>query len=405
MKNLNRWVYAIIGVVIFLLIGMIYAWSVLSTPIAAEFTQWNKSQLSLTFTITMMMFCAGSMIAGFTSKKIKSKYFVWIAAVMLLAGFWLTSEIQSLGMLYFGFGILSGLAGGMAYNTVLSTVSAWFTDKQGMISGILLMGFGISAFIIGKIYTGFTPDYIGGWRISFKVLAILAFVVLLICGIFFKKPDADFVVPAPRSSKKVVREPASDISTGQMLKQKAFWLYFAWAILVSVAGLAMVSQASGIAWQVSPDVNAGTIATIVGLISIFNGIGRVIFGSLFDKFGFRFTMLIDSILFAAATLILIAALISGQFLFISIGFIIGGLAYGGVTPTNSAIINDFFGRTYYAMNLPIINASLMIASFGSTIAGKLYDGSGSYMSTVIMMLGVVIVGFIAFLGIRRPVEK
>ena len=41
MKHLNRWVFAIAGVVILLFAGLVYAWSVLSGPIAAEFTQWT----------------------------------------------------------------------------------------------------------------------------------------------------------------------------------------------------------------------------------------------------------------------------------------------------------------------------------------------------------------------------
>ena len=101
-------------------------------------------------------------------------------------------------------------------------------------------------------------------------------------------------------------------------------------------------------------------------------------------------------------MILILALTTGQFLFIILGFVVGGFAYGGVTPTNSAIISDFFGRTNYPMNFSLINTNLIIASFASTIAGKLYDASQSYMSTIFMIIGLTVVGFVVFLGIRRP---
>ena len=96
---------------------------------------------------------------------------------------------------------------------------------------------------------------------------------------------------------------------------------------------------------------------------------------------------------------------TGNFVLLVIGFVFGGLAYGAVTPTNSAIISDFFGRSHYAMNLSVINVTLMIASFGSTVAGKLYDSSGSYYSTIFMMLVVTIVGGLISLRIRRPGEK
>lgn len=144
---------------------------------------------------------------------------------------------------------------------------------------------------------------------------------------------------------------------------------------------------------------------MVGLISILNGIGRLIFGAVFDKKGYRLTMIVVMVIFVAAALCLILALMSGQFLLIILGFMIGGLAYGGVMPTNSAIISDFFGRTNYAMNYSLINTNLIIASVASTIAGRLYDISQSYMSTMVMLLCLIIAGYVAFFGVRRPQPK
>ncbi|MCR5082803.1 MAG: MFS transporter, partial [Parasporobacterium sp.] len=373
MTKLNRWVYGIVGVIICLCVGLVYAWSVMANPIAAEFSDWTKAELSLTFTLTMMMFCVGGLIAGFLNKKIKARFFIWISAILMFFGFLISANITSIGMLYFGFGILGGLAAGFAYSAVMGTVCAWFPDKQGLISGILLMGFGISSFLVGKLYAAYTPDYIGGWRDSFKFIAIVLLIVLAVCGIFIKKPGDDFKAPTPANSKKTVREPAEEIGTATMLKRPAFWLYYIWAVLISAAGLIIVSQASGIASQVGPEVAAGSIATVVGLISIFNGIGRVFFGALFDKAGYRFTMILDMIIFAVAGVIIIFALTTGYFALIVVGFIVAGIGYGGVTPTNSAIISDFFGRKNFAMNFPVINTNLLFASFGSTIAGKLYD--------------------------------
>ena len=83
MKQLNRWVYAIVGVIVLLFAGLVYAWSVLSTPIAAEFTSWTKAQLSLTFTIVMILFCIGSLLCGLLSGKLSAKMSVRIGAVLV----------------------------------------------------------------------------------------------------------------------------------------------------------------------------------------------------------------------------------------------------------------------------------------------------------------------------------
>ena len=406
MKNLNRWVYAIAGVVVLLMAGLIYAWSVMSQPIASARPDWTAAQLSLTFTLVMAFFCAGSLIAGILSKKVNPKIYVILSGVLLLAGFMVASLTkESPAMLYLGFGVLCGLGSGFAYNAVMGTICAWFPDKQGLISGILLMGFGLSSFIIGKVYAAVTPSNgTDNWCSTFRIIGIIIFVVMIVASFFFVKPGADFAPPAPKKAK-AVREPACDVNTAKMVKIPSFWLMYIWAIMVSAAGLALVGQASGIASQVGTEVAQGTIATVVGLISILNGIGRLIFGAVFDKKGYRLTMIVVMVIFVAAALCLILALMSGQFLLIILGFMIGGLAYGGVMPTNSAIISDFFGRTNYAMNYSLINTNLIIASVASTIAGRLYDISQSYMSTMVMLLCLIIVGFAVFFGVRRPQSK
>ena len=81
---------------------------------------------------------------------------------------------------------------------------------------------------------------------------------------------------------------------------------------------------------------------------------------------------------------------------------VSGLAYGGVTPMNSAFIGAFFGMKNYPVNYPIINMNLLVASFGGTIAGALYDSSQSYLSTFMIMLAGVIVATISSVLIKRP---
>ncbi len=407
MKSLNRWVYAIIGVIVLLLAGLVYAWSVMSKSIGASRPDWTAAQLSVTFTLVMAFFCIGCLVAGIMAKKVSPKIYVLTSGILFLIGFMVASTTGATPvMLYLGFGVLCGLGAGFAYNAVMSTMSQWFPDKQGLISGVLLMGFGLSSFIIGKVFAAVTPsDGTDAWQTTYRILGVIIVIVMAICCFFFVKPGPGYNPGGASAAKKEVRQPACEVNTGQMVKKPTFWFYYLWAIFVSAAGLALVSQASGIATQVGTTVSDGNIATVVGLISIFNGIGRVIFGALFDKMGYRFTMLLDMIIFFVAAFILIMALSTGAFLFIIVGFVVGGLAYGGVTPTNSAIISDFFGRENYSMNFSLINTNLLIASFASTIAGKLYDASGSYLTTIFMMIIVTVVGLVLSFGVRRPKAK
>ena len=399
MKHLNRWVYAIVGVIVLLFAGLVYAWSVLSTPIAVEFADWSKAQLSMTFTIVMIMFCIGSLLCGLLTGKLSAKMAVRIGAVLFLLGFFLASRTQSLAMLYIGFGVLCGLSSGLCYNAVMSTMVRWFPDRPGLISGVLLMGFGGGSFIIGKLYQAWTPVEIGGWRASFLVMGIIIFVVLAICSFFFVAPGADFVAPAAKNSKAAVKIAGKEYKPLEMVKKPSFWLYYVWAIALSAAGLALISQASGVVWEASASQTAGAVATIVGLISICNALGRVLFGGMYDKYGRSLSMQLVNILFIITSGVLILALAAKSVVVVIIGFILGGLAYSGITPTNSAFCRAYFGPVNYPVNFSLINSNLIFASFGSTVSGALFDASGSYNVTFFLIIGLAVVGILCSLAI------
>lgn len=399
--KLNRYVYAIAGVLILLFSGVVYAWSVISTPIAKEFTQWTSAQLSLTFTLCMVFFCLGGFLSGLTAGKVKVKPKLYLSALLFVIGFFIASKAQSLPTLYIGYGIICGLASGLVYNTVLSVISRWFPDKQGFISGFLLMGFGLGSMIIGSIFTSVTPDATGSWRRTFLAFGVIVAFVIIAGSFFIVKPQDEDVAEYKSQLSKAASGSDICFTPIQMVKSSSFWLFFLWATFLSATGLALISQATPFARQLSPHTDMSVIAFVVGLISIFNGIGRVLFGYLFDRLGRRRTMNIVTVMFILCCMVLSASIMLSSFSLAVAGFIGTGFCYGGITPTNSAFASIFFGSRYYPINYSIINLNLIIASTGSTIAGSLYDTSGSYMSTFLLMAGVSIAALIISLFIRE----
>lgn len=404
MEN-KRWLYAGVGTIVLLFAGLVYAWSVISSPIAAYFPEWTKAALSMTFTICMSSFCIGGLVGGLSQKKINVKMNMIISGILFCAGFMIASRAETITTLYLGYGVMGGFASGFVYNGVMSCMTKWFKDKPGLISGVLLMGFGFGSFIIGKVYQAVTPAGVGvdAWRTTFFYFAIILVAVLVIGALIIKAPGADYVTPAPKEKKvKAVKEEGIEVGPAGMLKRVSFYLYFVWAILLTAAGLILLSQASGIVLEVNPTINPASIATVVGLISIANGIGRLITGVLFDNLGRRKTMFVVDFVWVIAIAILIAAIVTKSFPLVILAFVVSGLAYSGVTPMNSAFIGAFYGMKNYPVNYPIVNMNLLIASFGSTISGALFDATGSYMSTMFLMLGAVLVATVISIFIKRP---
>lgn len=89
----KRWLYLVLGTIVMLVVGVIYAWSILKIPLADEF-QWGVSQLALNFTITMCFFCLGNLAGSRLQQYLGARKTLFIAAIAILLGFFLTSRSQ-----------------------------------------------------------------------------------------------------------------------------------------------------------------------------------------------------------------------------------------------------------------------------------------------------------------------
>ena len=187
-SNLSlRWFYLTLGVIAMLFAGVLYAWSILKAPLATEFL-WSTSELALNYTLAMSFFCIGGLLGAAISKRLGSRIALICAGILAASGFILVATLHtsSVVLLYICYGILAGTGIGIAYNVIISTVSAWFPDKKGLCSGCLMMGFGASALILGNIANGlFQSNF--GWRSTYILLGIFLGIVLLLAGIFLQK--------------------------------------------------------------------------------------------------------------------------------------------------------------------------------------------------------------------------
>jgi len=419
-KTLPRSIYAVMGVLVLLFAGLVYAWTTFSKPLV---NIWSQDALTWTSTIVMAFFCLGGFLGGQMQKRgLSVKLNLVISAILMIAGFLISGLIgnltESIIVIYLGFGLLGGMGAGLAYNAVLSAVSGWFPDKQGLISGVLLMGFGISAFLMGLLYASNVDQMNGNggipWYICFLAIGAGCFIFIMLGALILKKPGLDFVAPSAKGGKKSgnARAPFEEATPSQMVKKASFWLMFIWAVLVSIAGLAVVFLGTPIATAAVPALNdsPSVLAIIVGLISIFNGIGRIIFGGMFDKIGYKATLVIVCGMFIISIGIIILAMVTGSQLILIIAYIVTGFSYGGVTPSQSAFVNKFYGSRNYGQNLPIMTMNLLIASFGTKLVQAVQGGlmaggmtnSGAY---IIVLAGVAVICAIAgvvALFIKKP---
>lgn len=160
-KNKVRWSYLVVGTVMMMFLGLIYAWSIFRAPLMEIYPDWTASQLSMTFTISMIFFCLGGYFAGRMSKSMRPQYIAIMAAAILFSGFFGVSRMNptdsaaSLNVIHICYGVLCGSGVGCAYNATLSSINRWFKDRPGLSSGVLLMGFGLGGIVLGSVTNNF----------------------------------------------------------------------------------------------------------------------------------------------------------------------------------------------------------------------------------------------------------
>ena len=381
--NNKRWLYLGMGTLTLLFLGLIYAWSIFRTPFGEMYPDWSISQLSLTFTISMIFFCLGGFAGGLLSKKLSIGVRMLISAAMLLAGFFVVSMMKadspaaSLTMLYIFYGVFGGGGVGVAYNGVIGTINKWFPDKVGLASGIMLMGFGLGGLVLGSVVNSMIGSM--GLLKVFRVLGIAICVVCVLAAVIIKSPTAED--SAALAGLTVKKDADSEIevrnyTAGEMMKTAKFWFFVIWAILLNAAGLLVINSAANIS------VAFGGAAILGMIVSLFNGAGRIIAGNNFDRRGRFFSTLVNNAFMLAAGILLTLGGISGKYIFILCGLVFVGLAYGGCPTITSAYINKAFGPANFPTNFSIANFSLIpAATIGPMISSALLESAGGSYQT------------------------
>lgn len=392
-----RWFYLAVGTFAMLFAGILYAWSILKAPFSGEFG-WTPSELAFNFTVTMSFFCIGGLLGAHLSKRMGSRFAITVSGVLAAGGFALTSLLTgaSVFLLYLTYGLLAGLGIGISYNVVVATVSAWFPDKKGLCSGCLMMGFGASALVLGNWASSMFDGAIG-WRKTYVILGLALGVVLILAGWILKRPGADQVLPqaAAKESTQI-----QDFTTRQMLRRPSFWMAFLYLVFLSAVGSSVISFARDLALSVG--ATAGLATSLVGILSICNGLGRMVTGAAFDALGRRRTMLIaNGLTICAAGAILIATCTDSLVLCV-LGLCLTGLSYGSCSTTTATFPSVFFGMKHYPTNVACMTFNLMGGSLVATLSSLLLTATGGYVAPFLLLLGLTLAALGLNLAIRKP---
>lgn len=349
MNTSNRWLIAIMGTILQLGLGTVYAWSFFQNPIAQS-NGWSNIQVAWAFSLAIFFLGISAAWGGKAMSKYGPRKLAIIGGAFYGLGYFISSyalQSQNLFLLYFGFGVIGGIGLGLAYVTPVTTASKWFPDKQGLVTGMVVMGFGLGAVLMSKVlaplFMRITQNDIAQ---VFRYIGISMLILLTVSSLFLRLPPAEHVSVA--NKEKI-------IAVNKVIFSKQFilmWLIFTFNI---IAGMIFISFQSPLLQDLlklkmpqntdfnAPDISAHLVsagATLIAFSSLCNGLGRFVWGAASDRIGRIQTFRI--LLFLQAIIFLLLVFLKQPVIF-SILVCVVLLCYGGGFGVIPSFVKDVFG--------------------------------------------------------------
>ncbi|MBR4881531.1 MAG: MFS transporter, partial [Clostridia bacterium] len=266
-------------------------------------------------------------------------------------------------------------------------------------SGCLMMGFGASALVLGNVADVMFNSSVG-WRNTYIALGVAIFVVLSVAALILKKPGADVVFPTVNKAKATDSSDKEDLTSKQMLCRPTFWMAFFCISFLAAVGSSVISFAKDMVLFVDADMEALAVS-LVGVLSVCNGVGRIITGAVFDVIGCRKTMLYANIFTICAAAVTLIAVNTSSLILCIVGVCLTGISYGACPTITAACTSTFFGMKYFSGNMALMTFTVMVGSFGATASSMVFESTGGYTATFVMLLSLTLAALVLNIFIKK----
>lgn len=325
---------ALSGMTLQLSIGSIYAYSVWIKPLELM-NGWDAHQLKLAFSLAICFLGLTAAFMGNFVNRIGPKKAGLLGAAFFgagLAGAGLACSLGSLPMFYLTYGVISGIGLGFGYITPVSVVVKWFPDKPGFASGLVIMSFAAGSVIASQIISPIAA--VMGVSNTFFLLASVYFALMALASLYLAVPQttSNVVVADDHSG-------GSSVPASVLLSDVRFYGLWLMLFFNTTCGIALIAVAAPMAKNIIHISDAAAIA-FVGVIGLFNGLGRLIWSSVSDKIG-RWNTFMCFFLVGSACFFILSTTPAAWLFYAAVLVVIS--CYGGAFATIPAFIKDIYG--------------------------------------------------------------
>ncbi|SFJ62433.1 L-lactate MFS transporter [Thermoflavimicrobium dichotomicum] len=405
-KVKNRWLIAASAVGIHISIGSVYAWSVFTKPLMKEFG-WSTSQVSLTFSIAILFLGLSAAFLGHYVEKHGPRKSGMLSAVFFglgMLGAGLAIQLKSLAFLYVCYGVFGGIGLGVGYITPVSSLVKWFPDRRGLATGLAIMGFGFASLISSPIMARLIESV--GIANTFYILGAIYFLLIFGSAQYLSPPPEGWLPAGFKEKQKSgtvkVKKDLAQLTANEAIKTRRFWYLWLMLFINVTCGIAILAVASPMAQEFAK-MTPLAAATMVGLLGLFNGLGRIGWASFSDLIGRPNTYTAFFVIQIIAYLLLPTfdhALLFQITLFLIL------TCYGGGFASIPAFIGDLFGTK----QLGAIHGYILTAWSAAGLAGPIFtawvrDTTQSYVSTLYVFAALCAVALVVSVLIRLDIKR
>ena len=381
-SNKQGWIVVAAGAGINLAFGVLYAWSIFASKLQ-ETLGWTKTESSIPYTVAIIMFALVMIPAGRLQDKIGPKWVVTIGGLLIGFGCILAGSMTSILGLTISFGVLAGSGIGLGYASTTPPALKWFPpEKKGLISGIVVGGFGLATLYIVPLSNFLLSRY--DVFTSFRIMGVIFLAMTLPLAQLVKNPDKPIVF-----NSKVAKAPIEDRTVVQMLKTKQFYMLWFMFFAGATGGLMTIGSLKPI---VKTMLGESAALQLVAFAAVANALGRPMAGVISEKLGRGKTMAILYVLQALA-LFLFNGLSSFGTVLAAAAMIY--FAYGSMLSVYPSACADNYGTKNLGLNYGILFSAWGAGGvFGPILGGKIADATGSYEMAFYVSAAILIVAAI-----------
>jgi MFS family permease len=393
-----------------LALGILYAWSVFSKqlvePIAAGGFGWTKTEATLPYTIAIACFALMMIPAGRLQDKLGPRVVASAGGVLTGVGLVVASFATpaSHWPALVGFGLMAGTGFGLGYAAATPAAVKWFPpEKKGLITGLVVAGFGIAPVYIAPLSKHLLGTYgVGG---AFRILGLAFLVTATLFAQFIRNPAAPVAAKAPAAGAPAAA-PRVERTWREMLRTKAFYLLYAQYVCAATAGLMIIGHiAKIVAVQSGGTIKAGFV--FVALLAIFNAGGRIVAGIISDIIGRVVTIALVCIISAIAMFFFSSFSTIGMFV---VGSGLVGFGYGACLSLFPATAADNWGTKNMGLNYGILFTAWGVGGvLGPTLAGKIADATGSYAGAYnfagVLLMFAAVLAMLSYVEVSVDVQN